>query len=99
MARVAKKEKAKEYIAHLQNETFKQLTAISGFTSAKILERSVNEGIEFLIITVWQDVDAIKQFAGPNIEIAVVPQLVQEIMVRFDKEVTHYKVDFKIKTD
>ena len=93
---VAKRERAQEYIAHLQIETFQQITLIPGFISAKILERDIQEGIEFLIITKWQDIDAIKQFAGSNIEIAVVPELVQDIMLKYDKSVSHYKVDFII---
>src|SRR4030095_7789033 len=96
---VAKRERAKEYIDHLQNETFKQMAVISGFISAKILERGINEGVEFLIITEWQDVAAIKQFAGSNIEIAIVPELVQEMMLTYDKYVRHYNVDYKSKID
>ena len=93
---VAKRERAKEYIAHLQTETFQQIAVIPGFVSAKILERDIQEGVEFLIITKWQDIDAIKQFAGSNIEIAVVPELVQGIMLKYDKIVSHYKIDFTI---
>lgn len=89
---VAKKERAKEYIAHLQTDTFKQIAAIPGFISAKILERNVQEGVEFLIITEWQDIDAIRQFAGSDIEIAVVPELVQDIMLVYDKIVRHYNL-------
>ena len=96
---VAKRERAKEYIAHLQNETFKQIAAIPGFISAKILERDTEEGVEFLIITEWQNIDAIKRFAGSNIEIAVVPELVQGIMLIYDKNVRHYKIDLRINAD
>lgn len=87
---VAKRERAKEYIAHLQTETFPQIAAIPGFLSAKILKRDIQEGIEFLIITEWQDINAIKQFAGSDIEIPVVPELVQDIMLSYDKIVRHY---------
>lgn len=48
---IAQKDKADEYITHLQNETFKQIKRIEGFISASILKREVREGIEFLIIT------------------------------------------------
>jgi len=51
---LAKKERANEYIAHLQNDTFKQLKNIDGFISANILRREIEEGIEFLIITEWK---------------------------------------------
>ena len=92
---IAKKERANDYISHLQNDTFKQMETIDGFISAKILSRNVSEGIEFLIITEWRTLDAIKQFAGANIDAAVVPKLVQDIMLTFDIMVKHYEVDFQ----
>jgi heme-degrading monooxygenase HmoA len=89
---VAKRERAQDYISHLQTETFQQIAPIPGFISAKILERDIQEGVEFLIITQWQDIDAIKRFTGSSIEIAVVPELVQDIMLTYDKVVRHYKI-------
>jgi heme-degrading monooxygenase HmoA len=88
----AKKERAEEYILHFQNDTFKQLETIAGFVSAQILKREVKEGIEFLVITNWQSIDAIRQFAGDQTDTAVVPQLVQDIMTRYDQKVRHYEV-------
>ncbi len=57
---IAKKDRANEYIAHLQNVTFRQLQSIAGFISAKILKREVQDGIEFMIVTEWKNFDAIK---------------------------------------
>jgi heme-degrading monooxygenase HmoA len=89
---IAKKERSNEYIHHLRDDTFKQLADMKGFISARILKRDINAGIEFLVVTEWETIDAIKQFAGTNLEMAVVPQLVQEIMVSYDHIVSHYEV-------
>ena len=89
---IAKRERADEYIFHLQNDTFKKIKNIDGFISSKILQKEVEEGIEFLIITEWESIEAIKKFAGEQFNIAVVPQLVKEIMIRYDHEVRHYMV-------
>jgi heme-degrading monooxygenase HmoA len=96
---IAKRERANEYIAHLQNETFRQIATISGFISAKILKREVKEGVEFLIITEWKNFDAIKSFAGLKIDKAVVPKLVQDIMIQYDDTVSHYETYYKTKAD
>ena len=88
---VAKKEKANEYILHLQNETFKQIQMIPGFISARILQRELNDGIEFLIVTEWESIAAIKQFAGEDPDLAVVPQPVKDMMIRHDRKVRHYE--------
>ena len=92
---IAREERADEYIAHLKEDTFRELAGINGFICARILKRNTKEGIEFLVVTVWRDDDAIRQFAGSNIERAVVPEYVGEMMITYDKAVRHYKVDFE----
>jgi heme-degrading monooxygenase HmoA len=92
---IAKKERANEYVDHLLNETFPQIAAIDGFSAAKILNREVKEGIEFLIITEWKTLDAIKKFAGPAFEKAVVPTIVRDIMIRYDDVVSHYETSLR----
>jgi heme-degrading monooxygenase HmoA len=89
---IAKKEKAGEYIDHLKNEIFPTLKKIEGFISAQILNRELNEGVEFLIITKWKSRESIYQFAGKDVDVAVVPRLVQNMMVQFDTMVTHYEI-------
>lgn len=94
---LVKKGREDEYLAHLKNETFKRLYQIEGFVNASILKRELTEGTEFLIITKWDSLEAIKQFAGENYETAVVPKIAQEMMRRFDKLVKHYEVNFETK--
>lgn len=65
---------------------------MKGFIKASILKRKVPEGVEFMIITEWESLEAIQQFAGADPEVAVVPQAVQEIMIRYDKAVKHYEI-------
>lgn len=96
---IAKKKSAEAYITHLRNDTFKQLASISGFIAARILKRNTGEGIEFLIVTEWQNIESIKRFAGSDIDKAVVPESVQSMMLSYDKYVNHYSVDFNIIID
>lgn len=89
---VAKADRATDYIDHLRAETFPALEKLPGFVSASILRRAVPEGVEFLIVTEWQSLDAIRAFAGDDIETAVVPQAVQEMMIEFDRVARHFDV-------
>jgi heme-degrading monooxygenase HmoA len=89
---VAKPEEADNYIHHLRNDTFPKLEKISGFVSASILRRSTAKGTEFLIVTTWQSIEAIRQFAGASVHTAVVPLEVQAMMVKYDREVVHYEI-------
>jgi heme-degrading monooxygenase HmoA len=89
---LAKKACAEAYVQHLQTETFPAIRKLPGFVGASILRRSVPDDVEFLIVTHWSSIDAIRAFAGAEVETAVVPQKVQEMMVDYDRTVRHYEV-------
>lgn len=85
-------EEADNYILHLRQETFPQLARIAGFVSASILRRETARGVEFLIQTLWESMDAIRQFAGESVQVAVVPPVAQAMMIEYDREVVHYEI-------
>ena len=49
---IAKPGEADNYVDHLKNDTLPKLMRIRGFNSAPILTRRVDQGTEFLIVTV-----------------------------------------------
>jgi len=57
-----------------------------------ILRRNLPDGVEFLVVTDWASVEAIRAFAGMDAETAVVPQKVHDMMVDYDRSVRHYEV-------
>src|SRR4029453_17304858 len=89
---LAKAERADDYVAHLRGDTLPQLSAIPGFVDARILKRAIQEGVEFLIVTQWDSLQAIQRFAGEDAERAVVPEVVQDMMIEYDQTVRHYEV-------
>jgi heme-degrading monooxygenase HmoA len=89
---LCKPEYAEAYIEHLQTETFPAIRRISGFVSASILRRLADQGVEFLIVTQWSSIEAIREFAGAEAEHAVVPPSVRSMMVEYDHLVRHYEV-------
>jgi len=89
---IAKPGEADNYIKHLRSDTFPKLSEIGGFISASILRRTVRQGTEFLIITVWESIEAIERFASATADVAVVPEVVQAMMIEYDRIVRHYEV-------
>jgi heme-degrading monooxygenase HmoA len=83
---------ADAYVEHLRTETLPQLATIPGFANASIMKREVRGGTEFLVVTVWQSLEAITQFAGPDVETAVVPEKVQRMLIEYDGRVRHYEI-------
>ena len=89
---LARPERAQDYVRHLRTETFPQLRRIAGFVDASILTREVAGGVEFLVVTRWESLEAIRDFAGLDAETAVVPEEVQRMMLEYDRRVRHYQV-------
>ena len=84
--------RAQDYVRHLRTETFPELRTIPGFVDASILCRQFGAGIEFLIITRWDSMDALARFSGSDPEAAVVPAKAAEMMVEYDRRATHFEV-------
>src|SRR6266705_424450 len=89
---IARHECADRYVDHLEADTFPQLASLPGFIRATVLRRDVAEGTEFQIVTLWESRSAIEAFAGPDPEVAVVPAVVQAMMVRYEERAAHYEV-------
>src|SRR5690349_15065836 len=83
---------AEAYVEHLKVHTRPELTAIPGFISMSILRRDVPDGTEFQVVTCWTSVDAIRAFAGEDVEAAVVPEAAVRLMTAYDRRVVHYDV-------
>jgi heme-degrading monooxygenase HmoA len=83
---------ADAYVEHLQTETFPGLSRIEGFISGSLLRRNEAGGVEFLVITHWESLDAIARFSGNDPELAVVPDYVRTLMVEYDDRARHYEV-------
>jgi heme-degrading monooxygenase HmoA len=89
---LAKAERAEDYVEHLRKDTFPELRKIAGFVDASILRRAVKQNVEFVVVTRWKSLDAIRVFAGRDPETAVVPENVQRMMLEFDDRVRHYEI-------
>jgi heme-degrading monooxygenase HmoA len=89
---VAKAACADAYADHLRQETLPGLRQLPGFVGASVLRRAVASGVEFLVITQWNSLEAIRAFAGADVQAAVVPAKVQDMMIEYDRIARHYEL-------
>jgi heme-degrading monooxygenase HmoA len=83
---------AQNYVKHLRTETFPALRKTPGFVDASILSRPIAGGVEFLVVTRWESLDAIAKFAGVDPEVAVVPAKAAAMMIEYDPRASHFEV-------
>jgi heme-degrading monooxygenase HmoA len=80
------------YPKHLLENVRPKLERLAGFRGLMLLRRPTGEEIEYLVLTHWQSMDAVRAFAGDDPERAVVEPEARVALVRFDDLVTHYEV-------
>ena len=90
----APRERADDYQRHYESEVAHRLVAVSGFRGAQLLRRDSGAEVEFTSITWFTDLDAVRAFAGDDCERAVVEDVAQMALSRWDEQVTHNDVAF-----
>jgi uncharacterized protein YciI/heme-degrading monooxygenase HmoA len=85
-------DKADEYVRHATNKVFPALRAIEGHRGAYLLRRAVDGAIEFVVLTLWDSMEAVRKFAGVDPEKAVVEPEARAVLTSFDDSVLHFEV-------
>ena len=88
----AKGGNAEAYRRHVTETVFPALPTIAGHRGAYLLRRESAEGTEFLAVTLWESLAAIRAFAGEDAERAVVEPAARAVLADFDEFARHYEV-------
>jgi heme-degrading monooxygenase HmoA len=61
----------KAYSAYLEQTGLKEYRATEGFRNVLVLTREIGDVTEYVLITLWDNMEAVRRFAGPEPERAV----------------------------
>jgi heme-degrading monooxygenase HmoA len=86
---------AGRYVEHYRFEVVATLLQVPGFRGARLLRRTLGEETEFVSLTFFDDLDAVRGFAGADYETAVVAEDARKVLIRFDERVGHYETAFE----
>jgi heme-degrading monooxygenase HmoA len=89
-------EDADRYDRHYRSEVMASLRQVPGFRGARLLRRTVGEETEFVSLTFFDDLEAVRSFAGPDHETAVVAAEARQLLVHHDERVAHYETAFQL---
>ena len=81
----------------LRAEVLPGIHRVRGFKGAQLLRRASGEEVEFVTITLFDSIDAVKEFAGEDYEVAVVPPPARKLLARFDARSAHYETVFRVE--
>jgi hypothetical protein len=87
-------ENADDYEALLREEIFVGIhdRKINGFRNIQLLRRDVVHEVEFITIMLFDSLNAVREFAGEDYEVAVVPAKARKLLSRFDERSQHYQL-------
>ncbi|UCH64310.1 MAG: antibiotic biosynthesis monooxygenase [Fidelibacterota bacterium] len=82
------------YEAMLKEEIFVGIEDrhIRGFKGIQLLRRDAGEEVEFVTIMAFESLDAVREFAGEDYELSVVPDKARAVLSHFDERSRHYEV-------
>jgi heme-degrading monooxygenase HmoA len=87
-------EDGEAYLEYLRRTGFPEYQATQGNVGVLGLRRVVDGRAEFLLISLWDSEDAIRRFAGDDIEKAVFYPEDERFLIEKDEHVRHYEVVF-----
>jgi heme-degrading monooxygenase HmoA len=86
-------EDADAYEALVRDEILPGIHRIDGFVGFDLLRRDGAGGeVEFVTVTFFESLDAVREFAGEDYEAAVVPPEARRLLRRFDDRSRHYQL-------
>ena len=88
-------ENAAAYENLLRREVLPGIHRVQGFQGAQLLRRDGEKEVEFVTITLFESMQAVKEFAGEDYEVAVVPPEARKLLSRFDERSAHYETVFR----
>ncbi|HEY7614464.1 MAG TPA: antibiotic biosynthesis monooxygenase [Gemmatimonadales bacterium] len=86
---------AEAYLDYLHATGLAGYRATPGNLGVLALRRVADERAEFLLLTLWESEEAIRRFAGDDIERAVFYPEDDRFLVARDERVRHYEVVFQ----
>jgi antibiotic biosynthesis monooxygenase (ABM) superfamily enzyme len=93
-------ENADAYESLLKSEIFQgiQSREIPGYRGINLLRRDHGGEVEFVTIMWFDNIEAVRSFAGEDYEVAVVPERARAVLSRYDERSQHYDVKAELRS-
>jgi heme-degrading monooxygenase HmoA len=86
-----RRENADSYERMLRTTILPGIHRVAGYQGADLLRRDDGDEVEFVTITHFASMDAVRAFAGADYEIAVIHPEAEDLLTRYDARSAHYQ--------
>ncbi len=81
-----------KYLEHFSKNVLPELRRVSGYLGATVSLRHLESEVEIFVETSWRSLESIRNFAGPDLEAAVVTAEAAALLASFDRRVRHSEI-------
>jgi heme-degrading monooxygenase HmoA len=85
--------RADEYEAYLFASGISRVRATPGNRGVTVLRREDGRETEFLVISIWDSLEAVKRFAGKDFDKAVILDRDRQYLIEVEPTVRHYAIE------
>jgi len=89
------RENAAAYEELLGTTILPGIDRVTGFRGAELFRRDLGDEVEFMTVTRFDSLDAVREFAGEDYEQAVISDEAHRLLTRFDERVAIYELAFE----
>lgn len=93
-----KREDADTYERMLRATILPGIHRVAGYRGADLLRRDDGDEVEFVTVTLFDSMDAVRAFAGADYERAVIHADARSLLTRYDERSTHYETPVRAGT-
>ena len=83
---------AEAYITHSRRKVLPDLQRIAGNRGAMLFRKCVSDEVEVVVLTFWDSLAPIQEFAGKDANVAVVEPEAKAVLKTFDTHVQHFEL-------
>ncbi len=81
-----------KYLEHFSRKVLPELRRVPGYLGATVSLRQLEIEVEIVVETTWRTLESIRNFAGPDLEAALVADEAAALLTNFERRVRHFEV-------
>jgi heme-degrading monooxygenase HmoA len=83
---------AEAYLQHFERAVLPGLRRLAGHRGVLVLRRPEGREVEITVLTLWASLEAVHEFAGPDVSVAVVEPEARATLTTFETRAVHFEL-------
>lgn len=81
------------YREHFHKNVVPELRSVPGYLGSSLFQRRRGAEVEIMVTTRWRSLESVRNFAGANLDAAVVAEEAARVLTDYDRVVRHFELE------